>query len=154
VPFQLLSNEHVYLCLVAFRAALKMSEEKEQRVCIKFCVKLGKNGAETFYMLKTAFGDECLSRSHTFEWFKRFKEDRNSVDDGPRSGRPSTRMEGAVKYEYAPEGETVDQHYCVEVVKRQRLALCRKRPKKRESRAWALHVDNAPVHTAHSVQVF
>jgi hypothetical protein len=63
-------------------------------------------------------------------------------------------MEGAVHYEYVPEGETVNQHYCVEVLKRLRLAVCRKRPKKRESRAWALHHGNASAHTAHSVQVF
>ena len=43
VPLQLWSNEDVYLCLVTFQAVLK-SEEKEQCVHIKFCVKLGKNG--------------------------------------------------------------------------------------------------------------
>ena len=40
-----------------------MSEEQEQYVCIKFCVKLGRNGAETFEMLRTAFGEQCLSRA-------------------------------------------------------------------------------------------
>jgi len=35
------SNEHVQLCLFALRDALKMSEEKEQRVCANFSVKLG-----------------------------------------------------------------------------------------------------------------
>ena len=48
-----------------------MSEEKEQRVWITFGFKLGKNGAETFEMLKTAFGDERVSRARTFEWFKK-----------------------------------------------------------------------------------
>ena len=42
----------MYQCLVAFRAWLKMSEEKEEDVCTKFCVKLGENDAETFKMLK------------------------------------------------------------------------------------------------------
>jgi hypothetical protein len=60
-----------------------MSEEEEQCGCIKFCVKLGENGAETFEMLKATVGDECLSRARTFEWFKRFKEVRTSVDDDP-----------------------------------------------------------------------
>jgi len=40
-----------------------MSEEQEQRVCIKFCVKLGRNGAGTFEMLRTAFGEQCLSHA-------------------------------------------------------------------------------------------
>jgi hypothetical protein len=35
------SNDNVHLCFVALRDALKMSEEKEQRVCTKFSVKLG-----------------------------------------------------------------------------------------------------------------
>jgi len=50
-----------------------MTEIDEQRVCIKFCVRSGKTGSETFEMLKQAFGDSCMSRSRTFEWFGRFK---------------------------------------------------------------------------------
>jgi len=61
-----------------------------QRVCIKFCVKLGRNGAEAFEMLRTAFGEQCLSRARIFEWYKRLKEGRDSVHDNPRSGRLTT----------------------------------------------------------------
>ena len=53
-----------------------MAEVDEQRVCIKFCVRVGKTGSETFEMLKQAFGDSCMSRSRTFEWFERFKNGR------------------------------------------------------------------------------
>ncbi|KAL4131595.1 hypothetical protein QTP88_008888 [Uroleucon formosanum] len=67
-----------------------MSEVNEQRVCIKFCLKLGKNATETYEMIKTAFGDDSLSRSKIFEWFKRFKNGRETTEDDPRSGRPST----------------------------------------------------------------
>jgi len=67
-----------------------MSEEQEQRVCITFCVKLGRNCAETFEMLRAAFGEQCLSRARIFEGYERFKEGRDSVDDNPRSGRPTT----------------------------------------------------------------
>ena len=38
-----------------------MAEVDEQRVCIKFNVRLGKTGSETFEMLKQAFGDSCMS---------------------------------------------------------------------------------------------
>jgi hypothetical protein len=51
-----------------------MSEEQEQCVCIKFCVRLGRNGAETFEILRTAFGEQCLSHARIFKWHKRFKE--------------------------------------------------------------------------------
>ena len=52
--------------------------------------KLEKSVTETFEMLKIAFGEEAMCRTQTYEWWKRFKEGRTSVDDDPRSGRPST----------------------------------------------------------------
>lgn len=67
-----------------------MCENTEQRICINFCFKLRKTGTETYEMMKTAFGDEAMSRARVFEWFRRFKEGRQSVDSDPRSGRPST----------------------------------------------------------------
>jgi hypothetical protein len=36
---------------------------KEQRVCIKFCQKLGKTATETYEMLQQAFGETALSPS-------------------------------------------------------------------------------------------
>ncbi|GFU55420.1 protein GVQW3 [Trichonephila clavipes] len=41
-------------------------------------------------MMKTAFGDEAMSRARVFEWLRRFKESRQSVNSDPRSGHPST----------------------------------------------------------------
>jgi histone-lysine N-methyltransferase SETMAR len=41
-------------------------------------------------MLQEAFGDNAMSQSKTFLWYKRFKDGRTSVDDDERSGRPST----------------------------------------------------------------
>jgi len=67
-----------------------MAEVDEQRVCIKFCVRLGKAGRETFEMLKQAFGDSCMSRSRTFEWFGCFKNERTSTANDDRSAWPST----------------------------------------------------------------
>jgi hypothetical protein len=37
----------------------------------RFCSKLGKTPIETYEMLQTACGDEALSRSRIFDWFKR-----------------------------------------------------------------------------------
>ncbi|GFV14250.1 histone-lysine N-methyltransferase SETMAR [Trichonephila clavipes] len=67
-----------------------MWENTNQRICIKFCFKLGKTGTETYEMMKTAFGDEAMSRARVFEWPRRFKEGRQSVKSDPRSGHPST----------------------------------------------------------------
>ena len=62
----------------------------EQRICVKFCVKIGKSVTETFEMLKIAFREEAMGRTQTYEWLKRFTEGRTSNDNDPRSGRPST----------------------------------------------------------------
>ena len=67
-----------------------MAEVDEQRLCIKFCVRLGKTGSEHFEMLKQVFGDSCMSRTRSFEWFGRFKNGITSTANDDRSGRPST----------------------------------------------------------------
>ena len=60
----------------------------EKRYAIKFCFKLGKNAAtETYGMLQTAFRPSCMNRASVFEWYKRFKEGRESVRDDERCGR-------------------------------------------------------------------
>jgi len=53
-------------------------------------VKIGKSVTETFEMLKVAFREGAMGRTQMLEWWKRFKEGQTSVDDDPRSGRPST----------------------------------------------------------------
>jgi len=41
-------------------------------------------------MLKEAFGEQALSHTRTFEWFRCSKDGRESVEDHKHSGRPST----------------------------------------------------------------
>ena len=65
-----------------------MADFCEQRICIKFCFKFGKTATECYEMLKTAFGEHAMGRSHTFQWFSRFKAGRTSIDDDERSGWP------------------------------------------------------------------
>ena len=67
-----------------------LADLKEQRVCIKFCFPLGKTAAETVTMLREAFKEEALSQAKVYEWFSQFKHGDMSLEDQPRSGRPST----------------------------------------------------------------
>jgi len=67
-----------------------MCESTEQRICIKFCFKIGKTATETIQLLQQAYGEDAMGRTQVFEWFCRFKEGRTSVESGPRSGQPST----------------------------------------------------------------
>ena len=71
----------------------KMSDCKsEQRVNIKFLVKLKKSAKETFQLLTEAYGEDCTSRARVFEWHKRFSGGRESLKDDDRPGRPRTAV--------------------------------------------------------------
>ena len=60
----------------------------EEWYAIKFCFKLGKNAATKMYgMLQTALRASCMNWAWVFEWYKRFKEGRESVRDDERCGR-------------------------------------------------------------------
>jgi hypothetical protein len=45
-----------------------MDGKIEQRVCIKFCMKLSKSATETLEMLREAFGEHSLSQAAIFEF--------------------------------------------------------------------------------------
>jgi hypothetical protein len=71
----------------------RMNVEFEQRVNIKFCVKLGKTATETLHLLRNVYGDKTLSQALVFEWYRQFA----SAEDDTRSGRPtSSYNEGSV----------------------------------------------------------
>ena len=59
----------------------------EERYAIKFCFKLGKKAKETYEMIQTAIRPSCMNRVSIFEWYKRFKECRESVRDDEKYGR-------------------------------------------------------------------
>ena len=69
----------------------------EERYAIKFCFKLGKNAAETYGMLQTAFRQCCINRALVFEWHKRFKEGRESVRDDVGGVRKSIHQSWLAK---------------------------------------------------------
>ncbi|KAJ8951982.1 hypothetical protein NQ318_010727 [Aromia moschata] len=67
-----------------------LSIQREQRDNLKFLVKLGKTFTEGYAMLKEVCGNECLSRTQVFEWFKLFKEGCETTEDDSRPARHST----------------------------------------------------------------
>ena len=62
----------------------------EQRINLKFLVRLGKTPTEALKLLQEVHGNDKISRTRLFEWHRRFKEGREEVEDDHRSGRPST----------------------------------------------------------------
>jgi len=70
---------------VFVRLLVKISDRiLGQQISIKFCVKLGKNASDTCAVLSEA----CYEKVKCFEWYNRFKEGCENVDDGERIGRP------------------------------------------------------------------
>jgi len=67
-----------------------LSVNVDQCINVKFCVKLGKSATETYDLLKKVYGDECLSGTQVFNWFKRFKEGREEIGDDQCPICPST----------------------------------------------------------------
>jgi hypothetical protein len=101
-------------------------------------------------MLKTAFDDSAMGRIKTFELFSRVKLGSNIKSmlviffD----------CEGIVHQEFVPPGQTVNQHHYLEVLKCLREQVRRERLERWRNQDWLLHHDNAPAHTALSVQRF
>jgi transposase len=58
---------------------------------------LGKTFTEAFDMLQNVFGDETMSRTTTYEWYRRFKDGRTSTEEHPLSGRPSTSTDDSIE---------------------------------------------------------
>ena len=62
----------------------------DQRICIKFCVKNEIKCNKVCGMLTKAYGESAMSKTRVYEWYKRFQDGREDVEDDKRPGRPST----------------------------------------------------------------
>ncbi len=64
-----------------------MSKE-EQRVVVKFLIKLGDGGGNILKKLRMVYGDGTLKVTAVYKWVARYKEGWESLEDHPCSGRP------------------------------------------------------------------
>jgi len=55
--------------------------------------QIGKNFYRDFQMLQQAYGEDCLSRTQCHEWYQHLKSGRTSIEDDPKSGRPSASLD-------------------------------------------------------------
>jgi transposase len=69
---------------------MEIDQQLEQRINIKFLVKLSKSGHEICQMLQQAYREVALKRSTVFKWVQRYREGRKVPTDNKRSGCPST----------------------------------------------------------------
>ena len=68
----------------------------EQRINIKFCMKIGKSASDKLALLTVAYGEYAMKKSSVFEWHRRFNEGREDVQDDPRIGQPKTQRTEAI----------------------------------------------------------
>jgi hypothetical protein len=61
---------------------------------------------------------------------------------------------GIVHHSYAPEGQTINKEYYLEVIRHLHDAVRRHRPDLWASCNWQVHYDNAPAHSSHLIQSF
>lgn len=71
-------------------ASFKMDKFIEQRLYIKFCFKNGISCGDAVNMLKKCYGDETMTASNIYKCYSLFKDGRETFENEPRSGRPST----------------------------------------------------------------
>jgi transposase len=62
----------------------------EQRANFKFMCSMGKSTSDTLLALQQVYGDTALKKSTVYDWFSRFKNGQEKLEDDQRSGRPST----------------------------------------------------------------
>ena len=68
-----------------------MTEQVEQQICLKFCIKFVNCSEEIIWLVQEAFGDDAMSAVQINLWHKCFNDGRESVENDPHSGRPATR---------------------------------------------------------------
>ena len=73
---------------------LSMPNLKERQICIKFCVNLGKSGAETCDMIQKAFRSYAMRWSKIFDWH---------ISDFAKDLFPSTMITILVTYNLPPQ---------------------------------------------------
>lgn len=74
-----------------------MTERVEQRICIKFCQKLGYTFSQTVDMIHKANGNDSMSNGQIRRWFKRFEDGRVSVNTDLPSSRLFSRTSRTAK---------------------------------------------------------
>ena len=92
--------DHV-LCPVQFLCLQKMTDFKEQCICIKLLFHIGRIGAETFQILTFAFREEAILQIVVFDCSAESRNKMTSVKDPEYSGSlPTGRMYGNVEHIY------------------------------------------------------
>ena len=108
---------------------------------------------ECIKLLKDVYGGNLMSRSRVFEWYKRFSEGREEVeDDHPGHSSTSKTNQNIQKIS---DNVRKDRRLSVRMIadmvgnrETVRQILQKKRLNLWKNKVWMLHQDNAPAHNA------
>jgi hypothetical protein len=126
----------------------------EQRINIKFCVKLGKKASDTCVMLSEAYGEKLRERQVVLSVINGSKKARMSKSQ-MKTIIPITffDIKGIINFDFIPQAQTVNQAHYMQTMKQLHEAVCTKGPELWPN-DWILHHNNAPAHKAFSVKQF
>ncbi|VVC42113.1 Hypothetical protein CINCED_3A015308 [Cinara cedri] len=126
----------------------------EQRAYIKIETIRGKTVPEIHAALNEVCGTDTVDRSTVQRWHQRFRDGRISIDNNPRSGRPSTVTQdntnaailATLATDRVPIGSSVTgDYYKTFLAKKLRPEIRKKRPGMLQNGVSMLH-DNARPH--------
>ena len=147
-----------------FVPRLLTPEQKQQRVDMCKSLKHSLNRDKAF-LSKIITGDETWIFGYDPETKQQSSQWKFPGSPRPKKARQVKSkiksmlivfydQQGIVHYEFVPEGQTVNQHYYIDVLRRLREDVRRKRPELWATGDWYLLHDNAPPHVAATVQQY
>jgi hypothetical protein len=74
----------------------------EQRINIKFCVKIGKSASETLALLTVAYGEYAMKKSSVSKWHRGFKKGEKICKLAQNVGSPKRKAQVQMWTEYEP----------------------------------------------------
>jgi len=126
---------------------------------------ISRASTDQTFMKRIITGDETWVYEYDMQTSQQSSEWRFENEPKPKKPRQSRSKikvmltvffdyHGVVYSEFLPEGQTVNKEYYLNVMKRLRENIRRKRPDLWKDNSWFLHHDNAPSHKAIVVQEF
>jgi hypothetical protein len=101
----------------------------------------------TFEKLQKVSGDDTMSRTTTYEWYRRPQKARQVRSNVKVMLIIFFDYEGVVHHEFV-QGQAVNKEFYVEVLRRLRESIRKTRPPSWKVKQWLLHHDNAPAHSS------